>query len=645
MDFGFTCKTLRQLTILILIAMIYSAPALAQVCISDEIRLTSQEEVNNFQAKYGPCDTANLVFIRDSTDITSLAPLTGITEISVLHIVNNEALTNLDGLSGLARVGVFLYIGENPALTNIDGLSNFTIMVGEGVHSLAIVNNPLLEDLDGLSNLSSMHLGRIQVSGNPALTNIDGLSSLYGLEEVLIIENAVLTNLDALSNFTKVRVIFLDENAALSNIDGLSNLTDVGELALSRLPLTNVDSLYNLSSAGRLHINGNESLTNLDGLSSLTRVDPASSLSYPNIHLIGGLSITNNSSLRNVNGLSALQEVKSLELVNNENLADCQVLKTLLDPIDDFGPGPGPGSAGIPDITDQVEFEDNANGCNSVDQVLGFEITSGLRGAWYNPDTEGQGVLLDLESVSEFMFIAWFTYTPADSDNPFEQHWFTAQGNYTGSEADLVVYETLGGKFDDQRPVNINAVGKATLSFSGCSLGQMSYFIDTLRLAGSFPLQRAIPGSENICEQQRANTTQSLDINAGMDGAWFDENTPGQGYLIDAHPNSDGSSFIFVAWFTYGGDTASGQRWLTAQGDFEGSSASIDLYETTGGSFNDSHSVNTDKVGTMTIDFQDCNNALLTYSLTEEALNNSIAISRAIPGSQALCEELVHALR
>ena len=45
----------------------------------------------------------------------------------------------------------------------------------------------------------------------------------------------------------------------------------------------------------------------------------------------------------------------------------------------------------------------------------------------------------------------------------------------------------------------------------------------------------------------------------------------------------------------------------------------------------------------MTIDFQDCNNALLTYSLTEEALNNSIAISRAIPGSQALCEELAGA--
>jgi hypothetical protein len=43
--------------------------------------------------------------------------------------------------------------------------------------------------------------------------------------------------------------------------------------------------------------------------------------------------------------------------------------------------------------------------------------------------------------------------------------------------------------------------------------------------------------------------------------------------------------------------------------------------------------VNIDKVGTMVLDFQDCNNALLMYSLTDDGLNNSIAISRAIPGS------------
>ncbi len=267
-------------------------------------------------------------------------------------------------------------------------------------------------------------------------------------------------------------------------------------------------------------------------------------------------------------------------------------------------------------------------------------INAGHAGAWFNAATSGQGQLIDIEPASQFMFLSWFTYTPADSENPFEQHWFTAQGNYVGNKADLVVYETLGGKFDDSQAVNTEAVGTATLSFTNCGLGRMNYTIDTLGLSGSFPLQRAIQGSDNICQQRQANTTQSVNINGGMDGAWFDPNTPGQGFLIDAHPNPAGGNFIFVAWFTYGDDTASGQRWLTAQGSFQGSTAAIDVYETTGGSFDDSQAVSTDKAGTMAIDFQDCSNALLSYELTDEGLANSIAISRAIPGAQTLCEEL-----
>ena len=68
-----------------------------------------------------------------------------------------------------------------------------------------------------------------------------------------------------------------------------------------------------------------------------------------------------------------------------------------------------------------------------------------------------------------------------------------------------------------------------------------------------------------------------------MNGSWFDPATSGQGFFIDAYPNP-GGDFIFVSWFTYGDDTASGQRWLTAQGAFAGSVAEIDVYETTGGS-------------------------------------------------------------
>jgi hypothetical protein len=125
-----------------------------------------------------------------------------------------------------------------------------------------------------------------------------------------------------------------------------------------------------------------------------------------------------------------------------------------------------------------------------------------------------------------------------------------------------------------------------------------------------------------------------------MDGAWFDPNTSGQGFFIDADPGAGNAGFIFVSWFTFGDDTASGQRWLTAQGSFSGSKAEIGVFETTGGSFNDQGPTETSEVGTMTIDFIDCNNARLSYSLTGEGRAGSIQIQRAIPGSDTLCREL-----
>ena len=168
----------------------------------------------------------------------------------------------------------------------------------------------------------------------------------------------------------------------------------------------------------------------------------------------------------------------------------------------------------------------------------------------------------------------------------------------------------------------------------------MAYKIDDEDLEGIFPLVRAIPGSEATCESLEQSTTQAIDINAGMDGAWFDPATSGQGFLIDSYPNEESGNFMFVAWFTYGDDTASGQRWFTAQGPFEGPTAVLDVYETTDGSFDDPRTPSTVAVGTMTIDFTDCSNAELVYSITDENLAGDVSIQRAVPGAEALCEEI-----
>ena len=272
-----------------------------------------------------------------------------------------------------------------------------------------------------------------------------------------------------------------------------------------------------------------------------------------------------------------------------------------------------------------------------------FQINAGHSGAWFNPATSGQGQLIEVEPEEQFIFLAWFTFTDAASASPFEHHWYTAQGNYTGSSAELILHETLGGQFDDPQPPTTNPVGTVTVSFSDCRQGQMVYNIDTDGRQGTIPLHRVIPGSENVCEEhiaRAAATTEAVDINVGMDGTWANSDTLGQGFLIDAHPDPQGGNFIFVAWFTYGDDTASGQRWLTAQGDFAGSTAAIDVYETTGGLFDDPQTVNVSQVGTMNIDFTDCSNAQLSYNLTDDDLNGEMTISRLTPGAEALCEEL-----
>ena len=133
---------------------------------------------------------------------------------------------------------------------------------------------------------------------------------------------------------------------------------------------------------------------------------------------------------------------------------------------------------------------------------------------------------------------------------------------------------------------------------------------------------------------------QTVDINPGMDGAWYEPDTAGQGFFMDVHMDNEGEKFIFVSWFTYGDKTASGQRWLTAQGNFEGSAAEIDIFETTGGSFDDPEAVDTVKVGTMNIDLVDCETAELIYVLDAEGLSGSANLIRVVPGSQALCEDV-----
>jgi formylglycine-generating enzyme required for sulfatase activity len=141
-----------------------------------------------------------------------------------------------------------------------------------------------------------------------------------------------------------------------------------------------------------------------------------------------------------------------------------------------------------------------------------------------------------------------------------------------------------------------------------------------------------------------------IQINAGLNDAWYNPSTNGQGFLISVFPDIQQ---MFVAWFTYDterppegaeavlGDP--GHRWLTAQGPFTGNTASLTISITEGGVFDAAEPpASNDGIGdgTMTIEFADCEDGLITYEIFSPGVSGEIPIQRITSDNVALCEAL-----
>lgn len=122
-----------------------------------------------------------------------------------------------------------------------------------------------------------------------------------------------------------------------------------------------------------------------------------------------------------------------------------------------------------------------------------FEINFGLTGAWFNPATAGQGILVEIIPSRNEVFAAWFTYEEGGQKVGAPEHrWLTAQGVYEGNSAELSLISTSGGEFDLGTPVANAVVGTATLSFSDCESARFDYALDG-GPSGGFDMVRIAP--------------------------------------------------------------------------------------------------------------------------------------------------------
>jgi hypothetical protein len=422
----------------------------AQDCAPLEIELTSQLEVDQFQSNHGPCERV----------LQNL-------------IIRGDDIVTLDGLSDLSAVLGDMKIENNPSLEMLDGLANL-----QSAGSLSIQFNSSLLKIDGLSSLTTVERSLL-LRFNYRLQSVNGLTELtYVGESLNVISNFEMTSL---AGFKKLNQVggdlvlsansFIDSNGSL--LDGFSNLTSVGGLFI-----------------------GFNNLTNLDGLSSLTDVT-------------GKVAISG-TGLVSIDGLSALTHVGGdLFLLQNSSLSRCMGITRLVDQIDDAEPGPGVGH--VPDVGGKILFVENANGCNSVEEILAevplLEMNAGLNDAWFNPETDGQGFFFIVFPEIKQMFMAWFTY---DTERPPEDvtallgepghRWLTAQGGYEENVALLDISVTVGGVFDSAQPTPITEQdGEIMVEFNTCNSGTVSYDIPSIDRQGVVPIERIVLDNVSTC--------------------------------------------------------------------------------------------------------------------------------------------------
>jgi hypothetical protein len=137
-------------------------------------------------------------------------------------------------------------------------------------------------------------------------------------------------------------------------------------------------------------------------------------------------------------------------------------------------------------------------------------------------------------------------------------------------------------------------------------------------------------------------------INAGLNDAWYDPATAGQGILITVFPDV---AVMFLAWFTYDierpGDEVEaqlgepGHRWLTAAGMYADDRAVLDIDMVSGGVFDSGvPAVEHNPDGTIVIEFTGCNEGTVSYDITSVDRQGVIPIERIVLANVPLCKEL-----
>ena len=140
-------------------------------------------------------------------------------------------------------------------------------------------------------------------------------------------------------------------------------------------------------------------------------------------------------------------------------------------------------------------------------------------------------------------------------------------------------------------------------------------------------------------------------INPGLNDAWYNPATSGQGFFITVFPDL---GYVSLAWFTYDTELPAedaqanlgdaGHRWLTAIGPITDNQVMMNITMTSGGIFDTSTEIErTDPAGsdgTITLTFDSCNSGTVEYDIPSINREGIVPIRRVANDNIVLCEAL-----
>ena len=240
------------------------------------------------------------------------------------------------------------------------------------------------------------------------------------------------------------------------------------------------------------------------------------------------------------------------------------------------------------------------------------------------------------------------------SDSTSENVVVTSGANQAPNAAFSSSCTDLDCNFSDQSTDSDGSIASRSWDFGDGATSTQQNPSHSYAAAGTYTVELTVTDNDGADDSESDNliVTDSMGvpflINAAISDAWFFPGTAGQGFFIIVWETE---KLIFLAWFTYDTERPPqdvtailgepGHRWLTALGPYDGDTALLDVFLSSGMIFDSAEPpVTTEQLEGATIEivWSGCNAGVLKYDIPSLGLSGEIPIERIVLDNVAACE-------